>query len=82
MGVEERLARFDEDAHELKDRAAAAAARCAARAGLRRQRRLEAVFCLSRARGAAPRGHCLTGVARGTDQGTPSPVRLGRKGCG
>ena len=46
MGAAERFARLDEDARELKDQAAAAAARCdeqaKARAEIRRQRGLEA----------------------------------------
>jgi len=45
MGAEDRLALFDENVRELKDRATAATARCAAqakaRAELRRQRGLE-----------------------------------------
>jgi len=67
MGALERLARFDEDARGLKDRAVASAARRAAQAkarGASAITRARTVRCPSRARGAAPRGHCVPSDAR------------------
>jgi len=92
MSAEERLARFDEDTRRLKDRAAAAAARCAARvkarAGLRRQRGLGSFVALPCAKssaarqlrngsGARPRQEHTEPSSSGTLRLRPNPAKAG-----